>query len=116
MSQPVLLKVYGNFSPADSALAEKMAACGPFAPAMTTEEEVIRLENGLLLISFEGTWFPVPEVVETIRQWLPGVVNPQGKLDVLDLEEWTLCRYLVQNGELIRKRSPLNNVLDYSGH
>lgn len=116
MSQPILLKVYGNFSPASAAFANKLAECGPFAPALTDSAEVIRLEGNLLLISFEGSWFPVDEVVEIIRLWLPGAPNLEGKLDVLDLEEWTLSRYLARNGGLVLKRAPLNNVLDYSGH
>lgn len=116
MSQPVLVKVYGNFTPASLEFAEKLSSCGPFASAMADAGDVVALEGSLLLIFFEGVWFPVDEVVDRVRQWLAETRNAAGKLDVLDIEEWKLSRYLVQNGKLLLKQAPLNNVLDYSGH
>ena len=41
---------------------------------------------------------------------------PQGKLDVLDLENWRMTRHAFRDGVLHSSAAPLNNVLDYSGH
>ena len=113
MSQPVLLKVYGNLYPADAAdleaLARAAASCVREGP-----EEVVTLEGDLLRISFEGLFFPVDEVLEA----LAAVLRPEqkGKLDVLDLEAWTLTRHLFADGRISSRSAPLNNVLDFSGH
>lgn len=76
--------------------------------------EIVVLEDTLLRISFEGIYFPVEEVLAYIRK----NIEPDwtGKLDVLDLEAWTLDRHVFESGAIHHGHAPLNNVLDYSGH
>lgn len=117
MSQPVLLKVYGNLFPVDEAFASKISDCCASALG-DARQEIVSLQNRLLLISFEGIYFPLAELLETIEAFLKsgqaGLLK--GKVDTLDLEAWTLERFLVEDGRIIAKSAPLNNVLDYSGH
>ena len=112
MSQPVLLKVYGNLFPADEADREALTqACAGRVPA---DGEAVLCEGDLVRISFEGLYFPVEDVLEAIAARLkPG---QQGKLDVLDLEAWRLTRHLFADGRITSRTAPLNNVLDFSGH
>ena len=110
----VLLKVYGNLWPAPEGL---LATLDPIcAQAMTREvEDTPRVcqEGDLLRMSFEGLYFPVDEVLEAIKNRLaPG---QQGKLDVLDMEQWRLERHLFADGTVTSRSTSLNNVLDYSG-
>lgn len=113
MSQPVLLKAYGNFWPATAALASQLGAvlvsCLP-AP----DTPPARLAGTLLLISFEGLYFPVDEVICLLER--SADVACQGKLDILDLENWQMTRYLLEAGKFTLSHALLNNVLAYSGH
>lgn len=110
MSQPVLLKVYGNLCPASKALADAInEQC-----RLCADAPVAALDDNLLRISFEGIWFPVDEVLQLVQKQLTPAQT--GKLDALDLEDWKLYRHVFQNGEIISRSMPLNNVLDYSGH
>ncbi|MDE7240326.1 hypothetical protein [Desulfovibrio sp.] len=113
MSQPVLLKVYGNLYPADAADLEALdrasAGC-----VQEGADEAVTLERDLLRISFEGLFFPVDDVLEAFAAILrPG---QKGKLDVLDLEGWRLTRHQFADGRITSRSAPLNNVLDFSGH
>ena len=65
-------------------------------------------------VSFEGVYFPVDEVLAALARHLRP--EHQGKLDVLDLENWRLTRHLFDQGRIRSSSAPLNNVLDYSGH
>lgn len=109
MSQPVLLKVYGSFYPADQAMLESIrqltASALPQAPDL-------ELEGDLLKITFEGIYFPVDELLE----FVDGNPGLEGKLDALDIENWQLRRYLVTDGKISFHSAPLNDVLAYSGH
>lgn len=112
MSQPVLLKVYGNLHPADAGLrAAVAAACEARMPA---GEEAVSLEGDLLRIAFEGLYFPVEETLAAVQARL----RPEqtGKLDVLDLEAWRLERHVFTDGRITSGAAPLNNVLEFSGH
>ena len=111
MSQPVLLKVYGGLSPCSTGdLTRLEPICGQ---ALPLEEPPLTLRGTLLLLSFEGIFFPLDELL----QELANLLRPQmrGKIDYLDLENWRLSRYLVHDGVLSSNSVPLNNVLDYSG-
>lgn len=120
MSQPVLIKLYGNLSPVLVNLANELIACAAGAMGETTPSEIIDYDGTLLRISFEGIYFPVEEVIALIEEYrkrpLAQEEIPCGKLDELDLENWMLKRYLIEKERIIIKKSPLNNVLDYSGH
>lgn len=112
MTQPVLIKAYGNLYPADSALRNQInRQCRDCASA---GDPPASLDGELLRISFEGIWFPAEEVLELIKNQLSP--DQSGKLDILDLENWRLDRSVFEKGEIFTHSAPLNNVLDYSGH
>lgn len=113
MSQPVLLKVYGNIAPAPVGLAATLAktALAALPPA---QDPVISQVGELITISFEGIYFPLEETVAAILGSLKG--NEKGKVDALDIEEWILTRYLIAAGQISKQKAPLNHVLAWSGH
>lgn len=113
MSQPVILKVYGNLAPVTPAQYEKLRE---IAKDCLPEPETApaSLQDQLLTIMFEGVYFPTEEFLDCIRQFLS--CRQQGKIDVLDIEQWTLLRYLIANNQISPHYAPLNNVLDFSGH
>lgn len=115
MSQPLLLKIYGNLFPVTDRLqVDLLSVC---REAFPFSEDIVRVERKILLISFEGLYFPVSELIESIESYLlHGHTETKGKIDVLDLEAWTLERYLVEAERIRSKKVSLNNVLDYSGH
>ena len=114
MSRYTLLKVYGQVYPVnndfDAALEQ---AC---ADAMPDEDDVPVLERDgdMARISFEGTYFPLDEVLLALTTHIQPA--HKGKLDVLDLEAWRLTRHIFTLGRIESHSAPLNNVLDYSGH
>lgn len=118
--RPILIKVYGNFYPAEKLIAHNLRQICARDYGSAEGAESVSLEHDLLLISFEGIFFPIEDVTVELNKWLTECarqgIKIKGKLDVLDLEKWTLTRFLPENGELIWKKVPLNNVLDYSGH
>lgn len=112
MAQPVMLKVYGNLWPASPQLKDRLSMlCTSCLPP---ESQIVELDVDLLRISFEGIFFPLKEVLDCIKPSLEN--NTRGKLDVLDLEAWTLQRHIFANGKITCRSAPLNNILDYSGH
>lgn len=111
MSQPILIKVYASLWPATANLEMQLVKATRAALPAAPE---IELADSLLTISFEGIFFPLDDLIAEIEQYaFPGL---QGKIDALDIENWVLRRYLVEDGEVCCHVAPLNNVLDYSGH
>ena len=114
MSRQPLLKVYGHIYPVDDALyAALEKAC---ADAMPDEDDIPVLERDgdMARFSFEGAYFPRDSVLEALTAHMQ--TGHQGKLDVLDMEEWRLIRHTFIQGRMDVHSAPLNNVLDYSGH
>ena len=114
MSRQPLLKVYGPIYPVDKALYAALEhAC---ADAMPDEDDlpVIERDGDMARISFEGTYFPLDDVLDVLTSHVRA--EHQGKLDVLDLESWRLIRHIFTQGRVDVHSAPLNNVLDYSGH
>ena len=114
MSRQPLLKVYGHIYPVDDALYEALEkAC---ADAMPDEDDIPVLERDgdMARFSFEGAYFPLDSVLEALTAHMQ--TGHQGKLDVLDMEEWRLIRHTFIQGRMDVHSAPLNNVLDYSGH
>ena len=105
MMREPLLKVYGHVYPiSDAFYADLDAAC---ADALADDADEPVLCRG--------------QVVESNSQVLAALARHlrpehQGKLDVLDLENWRLTRHLFDQGRIRSSSAPLNNVLDYSGH
>lgn len=113
MSQPDLVKVYGNLYPVQHGLLAALRSLSPLL-LPKPDESPFQEENGLLAISFEGVFFPLEEALLAIKKGLD--TAQKGKLDYLDLENWRMIRYLIENGEIARREAPLNNILAYSGH
>ena len=108
----VLWKIYAGFCPADEAGFNALAQAGK--DALGNEEPWLFLEKDLIRISFEGMYFPLEEILETLAAHLPPTAL--GKLDCIDLEAWRLTRYEFCNGGFTKSTRSLNHVLDYSGH
>lgn len=113
MSQPVLLKVYGNICPVPATLLDGLSPvlqeCLP-----VPDLPVASLSGDLLTLSFEGVYFPIDDVLAVLSESI--AAGAAGKLDLLDLENWRLTRYTFARGVIETRSASLNNVLDYSGH
>lgn len=114
MSRQPPLKVYGHVYPVGDALYAALASAS--AAALPDEDDipVLEREGNMARFSFEGVFFPVDAVLAALEQHLGPELK--GKLDVLDLEGWRLCRYTFTAGRIEQRSAPLNSVLDYSGH
>ena len=114
VSQPILRKVYASISRAAEGLADELKeAVRDAVPADESPAETVSEDGGLVLVSFEGLWFPVEEAAACIKRHL--VPETAGKMDVLDLENWTITRFTLQGGFMQERSGSLNSALDYSG-
>lgn len=111
MSQPVLLKVYGGFKPASHKLHDALRQIA--ARAQPSENLCVALAGDMASLSFEGIYFPLQETLAAIRECADD--KTVGRLDVLDIENWTICRHEIKGREIGTHSQNLNNVLDYSG-
>ncbi|MBO4368572.1 MAG: hypothetical protein J5803_00505 [Desulfovibrio sp.] len=109
------LKVYGHIYPADKAFEEALqnALEGALCDAISSDVPLLERDHDMLRISFEGRYFPEEEVLAVFSRFL--LPSHKGKLDVLNMLDWRLTRYLFQEGTLVRREVSLNHVLDYSG-
>lgn len=116
MASQAPIKVYASFSPAPQGAADPIAEAMQPAVADRTgaDENGVFQEGALLRISFEGLYFPLEDVLEKLAQTLAR--EAEGKLDYLDMEEWTLTRHVLKNGVFSQSRRSLNHVLSWSGH
>lgn len=106
-------KAYGNLHPAGEralrALEEVFSAWG-----LAAELELAGSDGALLRLGFEGVFFPEDDAITAIRPFL--TPRSTGKLDIINVEDWTLTRYTFDAGRLTRGQRDLNQVLEYSGH
>lgn len=112
MSQPILVKVYGNIWPAGENLQTKLQKSLDSA-LVPNNVNPLSLEGDLLLLSFEGIFFPIEDFIATLDKSLNESL--QGKIDYLDLEKWRMTRYLIKEGQIAHNSVSLNQVMDYSG-
>ena len=106
-------KAYGNLHPADERVLQALEAV--FCSwGLSVELEFAGSDGALLRLGFEGVFFPEDEVVNAIRPFL--TQKSTGKLDIINVEDWTLTRYTFDAGQLYRGQRDLNQVLEYSGH
>lgn len=112
MAVKTLAKTYAAFSPADANTLAAVERAGQ--EALGHDAPWAFLEGGTLRISWEGLYFPLEEVLLALAATLGS--GPEGKLDYLDLEEWTLTRYVPGTNGFQASKRDLNQVLDYSGH
>lgn len=121
MSQPVLLKVYAAFFPVSSDLVKKVREAASQALAMEGDPGPhVFFEDTMLRISFEGIYFPWEDVVPLLQEAV--AAGAKGKMDVLDMEAWTMTRFEACDCDrthatpyLREGTVSLNHVLDYSG-
>lgn len=107
----IFMKIYGAFHPAPETVDEALAE---LQGQVIGDADWLDRHNDMLRISYEGIWFPVEEALQILAETLPPKAS--GKLDVLDLDAWTLTRHLWQDGEFHASPSrDLNSVMDYSG-
>lgn len=116
MTQPLLLKVYANFTPASAEDCQALAdACASAIASEDDHDPFVTQVSDMVRISFEGLYFPIEDVEPILHRLAES--GAKGKLDVLDMENWRMTRYLAKGtGSLEVKSVPLNHVLDYSGH
>lgn len=108
----ILCKVYAAFSPVTTKELGEMEKAGE--SAIGSGDPWLLAEGDLLRISFEGAYFPLEEILEVLK----GVLSAEatGKLDYLDMENWTLTRYVYAGGVFSHSERSLNHVMAYSGH
>lgn len=103
-------KAFGHLFPADSALLDAVdTVLADWNVAGCAE-----LEGDLFRIDFEGVFFPLDDVLAAIRPFL--TPESAGKIDLIDMEQWTLTRAVFAGARVTTKTVGLNHVLDYSGH
>ncbi len=112
MSQDILIKVYGHVWPVKNNLAPILEPCFIFGQNLSKSEMLV-FENDMLRLSFEGIYFDIDELISLLKPSL--TEQCQGKVDYIDLEAWSLTRYIIQGTKIITSMVSLNAVMDYSG-
>jgi len=111
----VLMKVYGHIYPV--AEDEERALWRVLQTAITdpisADIPLLERDHDMVRISFEGLYFPLDDMLAVIRDYIHPTQN--GKVDVLNIEEWSMLRLRIEQGATSIRTSPLNAVLDYSG-
>ncbi len=106
----VLVKVYGDLCPVNDTLANALLR---EQPDQTSGEPALTRHTDMLLFSFEGTFYPMEEVLHLVRAALTPEL--EGKIDYIDMEAWILTRYIVSGGFIHCTTRSLNHVMAYSG-
>ncbi len=104
--RPVIVKAYGAFSPVaeEAFLAIRSVLEDWYIP------EAVELIGDMVRISYEGDSFPAEEVIGVLRPFL--TEKSEGKLDILDLEAWTLHRYFLDQGFVRERKATLDKALE----
>ena len=103
-------KANGHLFPADErTLAAVNAVLADWSIPECTERE-----GDIFRVAFEGVFFPLDDVLEALRPLLHD--DSAGKIDLIDMEGWTLTRATFKGREISTKTVGLNHVLAYSGH
>lgn len=105
--RPVIVKAYGALSPATE---ETLDAVRAVLESWFLDADAAELRGDMVTIGYEGDAFPDDEVVDALRPYL--CEKSWGKLDIIDLEAWTLRRYTFTGGELSDHTSTLDKALD----
>ena len=103
-------KTHGHLFPADGRVLDAVNA----VLADWNIPECTELEGDIFRISFEGVFFPLDDVLDALRPLL--CAESSGKIDLIDMENWTLTRAAFSGAEITTKTVGLNHVLAYSGH
>ena len=103
-------KAYGNLSPA----GEKAVQAVDRVLMDWGIQQRAELAGDILRISFEGVFFPMDDVLAALKPFLCPISS--GKMDLINMEEWTLTRAVFAGTEIHLSSAGLNDVLAYSGH
>lgn len=107
--RPVIVKAYASLHPADGAALDAVRA--------VLEDwyisDAVTLEGDLLRISHEGEYFPADEVAAALEPFLTEASD--GKLDLIDLEAWTLRRFFFRHGQVAVRTASLDQALESCG-
>ncbi len=101
----IMVKVYGSVTPADDAMLQAVSAVAP---------DAVSLSGDTLLLSHEGIFFMLDDFLTALRPHLGPASS--GRIDYIDMDEWTLTRHWIDNGLLTSNTASLNQVMEYSGH
>ena len=105
----ILIKVYGSISNATPELFEAARKA-----VESVDEDAIDMSGSLLTISFEGIYFMIDDFIDAIKPYLSK--EHSGRIDYIDIDEWTLTRFWIEGGLITQNTAGLNNVMDHSGH
>ena len=106
--RPVIVKAYGSFYPASE---DALDAVNAVLSSWFIEDAAERKKD-MLVIGFEGDSFPDEEIIDCLKPFMSGETH--GKLDVMDLEAWTLRRWIFSGREAKANTVTLNKALDTS--
>lgn len=104
--RPIAMKAYAGIHPLNADALEAVKA----VLRDWHIEDAVELTGDLLRISFEGDYFPGEDVAEALRPFLSQ--DSRGKLDVMDLDAWTLQRFFFDYGSLSTRMASLNQALE----
>lgn len=105
--RPVIIKAYGALSPAGE---EAYEAVRSVLESWFLDTDAVELVGDMVTIGYEGDAFPDDEVVDALKPFL--CETSWGKLDIIDLEAWTLRRYSFAKGQLTDHTATLDKALD----
>ena len=104
--RPVIIKAYASLFPASRETL--LAVTTVLANWHITS--AADLAKDMLLIQHEGDFFPADDIITVLRPFL--TEKSEGKLDVIDLEHWTLRRVSFEQGNLKDRTASLDHALE----
>lgn len=110
----ILIKVYGSVQPATQGMCDAARNAAQGMGELDDIDEVVALDGSLLTFHFEGMYFPLDDVLAALGPMMGK--ECEGRIDYIDMDEWTLTRFWIQGGLVTQNTASLNQVMDYSGH
>ena len=108
--QREVCKAYGTVSPVgEDALRATDAALRDWGVS-----SCLSLQGSMLVLSFEGVFFPLEDFLAALRPFLES--DCTGRIDVFDLEGWRMTRARIGGTEIRLSHAGLNDVLSWSNH
>lgn len=105
--RPILEKAYGNLYP----VTEECYNQAYTILSSWNIEDAVFLEKDMLRFSYEGDYFPCDEIAECLRSF--HTKETQGKLDCMNIEDWTLTRHsYILGGDYHSNTATLNKALE----
>lgn len=125
----IIIKVYGKIMHASPALALAVKKVHENTDNALAEEgeEVFSYADNFLFFAYEGMYYPIDDMLDAVNAVLvlekkeaksKGVGSAEsadGRIDYIDMQEWTLTRHSLANGVVKSATRSLNHVMAYSG-